>query len=138
MAGQVEFIAGGPYAWRAYRSKTTPISTTQGEYVAGSNAAVSTIAHRDIQTFLGMEPTGPTVLFCDNLSAVQLSDGNTSSKRMQHIATRIAFLREMVKEGHILLYHISTTGQVADIFTKPLSAATFHSLRELLLRTPEE
>ena len=62
-----------------------------------------------------------------------LSDNNTSSKRMQHIATQIAFLREAIQDKHVVLYHIRTSGQVADIFTKPLGAATFHTLRSMFL-----
>ena len=53
---------------------------------------------------------------------------------MKHIATRIAFLREQISDGKVLLYHIKTAGQVADIFTKALNAATFHLLRTVMLR----
>ena len=63
-----------------------------------------------------------------------LSDGNMSSKRMKHVATRIAFLREHVEAGNITLFHISTVGQIADIFTKPLPASTFHNIRGFMLQ----
>ena len=66
-------------------------------------------------------------------AAVAIADSDTSSKRMKHIATRLAFLRECIANKEIMMYHIRNTGQVADIFTKPLSAASFHVLRELLL-----
>ena len=89
---------------------------------------------RYIKEFLhNQNITEPTVIFCDNKSAVMLSDSNTSSKRMKHIATRIAFLREAIQDKHVVLYHIRTNGQVADIFTKPLGAATFHTLRPIFL-----
>ena len=65
-----------------------------------------------------------------------LSDSNTSSKRMKHIATRIAFLREATKDKKIVLYHVNGTGQLADIFTKPLGAPAFHALRHLFMETP--
>jgi len=77
----------------------------------------------------------PSIIFCDDKAAVQLSDSYTSSKRMKHIATRIAFLREAVARKEIMLYHIYGTGQLADIFTKPLGAAAFHDLRQLIIGT---
>lgn len=62
-----------------------------------------------------------------------LADSNTSSKRMKHMATRIAFLREQIADGTIMLYHIRTEGQLADIFTKALSPSVFHYLRSYLI-----
>ena len=82
---------------------------------------------------MGFNDPRPTLIMCDNMSAVQLSDSNASSNRMKHIATRIAFLREAVKAQEIMLYHIRTTGQLADIFTKPLAANVFHNFRLVML-----
>ena len=75
---------------------------------------------------------------CDNLATVLLSENNTTSKRMKHIATRIAFLRENVEGKLVTLIHVGTNEQIADIFTKPLAAAPFHTLREMLLRHPND
>ena len=74
----------------------------------------------------------PMPVYCDNKSACLLSEGNTSSKRMRHVATKIAFLREQIKDDNrvhmYMLYHIRTQGQLADIMTKPLVASVFHPL----------
>ena len=136
MAGYVIMIGGAPIDWRAYRSKVTPLSSCQGEYCAASTATVATLGVRGIGKFFDIPNTGPTVVFCDNKAAVQLSDGDTSSKRMVHIATRIAFLREQVHDKSIMLYHIGAEGQLADIFTKPLGPTLFHSFRQVLVHGP--
>ena len=91
------------------------------------------IALRDSCEFIGLKLAAPTFVFSDNMAAVQLADNNTSSKRLKHVATRIAFLREVRDQGAIALYHISGVGQIADIFTKPLPAATFHEHRRFLV-----
>ena len=52
---------------------------------------------------------------------------------MKHIATRIAFLREQIADKTIMLYHIRTEGQLADIFTKALLPSVFHYLRSYLI-----
>ena len=76
----------------------------------------------------------PMPVYCDNKAAVLLSDGNTSSKRMKHVATKIAFLREQVKEAkRVYLYHIRTQGQLADLMTKPLAASIFHPLASFMI-----
>ena len=91
------------------------------------------LANRDKGAFLGVNITAPTLIFSDNKGAVMLADSDTSSKRMKHIATRIAFLRENIKSEAIMLYHVRSEGQLADIFTKALPAGTFHYLRAYLL-----
>ena len=62
-----------------------------------------------------------------------LSDSNHSSKRMKHVATRLAFLQERVQSGELLLVHIGTSGNLADIGTKALNPKAFHQLSHLLL-----
>ncbi|KAK1380648.1 hypothetical protein POM88_027392 [Heracleum sosnowskyi] len=46
----------------------------------------------------------------------------------KHISIRYHFIREHVEEGNIELHFVSTEQQLADIFTKPLSEATFTRL----------
>ena len=52
---------------------------------------------------------------------------------MKHVATRIAFLRERVKDKEIMLFHISAPGMIADIFTKPLILNLFIKFRSYIL-----
>ena len=92
------------------------------------------VSVRPVISFLqGRELKEPTILFCDNIAAVLLSENNTSSRRLKHIATRIAYLRESVKDGQVQMHHIATNGNIADLFTKPLGATQFHYLRRLLM-----
>ena len=133
MAGDVEFMAAAPVAWRACRAAITPLSVAQGEYMIASKATVEILSFRSIQAFLEISVNAPTIIFSDSLAAIQLADGNSSSARMKHIATRIAFLREQITAKYIMMYHIRTTGQIADIFTKVLAAPVFHLLRQHLL-----
>ena len=120
----------------AGRLKSTPTSSAEGEYAIATKATQAAIAISDTIKFMledlpdykgSMSELGCTMpLFCDNKAAVLLSEGNTSSKRMRHVATQIAFLREQVKDTkRVRLIHIRTQGQVADLFTKPLTAAIF-------------
>ena len=82
---------------------------------------------------MGSKQESPTIIFTDSTAAVMIADSNTSSKRMKHIATRLAFLREQITAKTAEMYHIRTNGQIADIFTKPTIPAVFHNLREQLL-----
>jgi hypothetical protein len=49
--------------------------------------------------------------------------------RAKHIKVRHHFLRDHVKNGDIEMKYIDTERQLTDIFTKPLDATCFASLR---------
>ena len=133
MAGFVGMLAGGPISWAAYRLPLTPLSVCQGEYHAATRAAVMCKAHNDSMLFLGFSTKGASPIFCDNRATILLSDAGISIKKLRHVATHIAFLRELVNSEDIMLLHIGTKGQIADICTKPLAAAIFHELRMFLV-----
>jgi hypothetical protein len=53
--------------------------------------------------------------------------------RTHHIAIKYHHFREHVRSGQIKIEWIDTARQIADIFTKPLSASKFAFLRERFL-----
>ena len=138
MGGYVGYYHGAPFSWSGYRLSVTPLSSSESELIAAIRAVTMATSTSETLKFLGYGGEHPAPVLCDNLATVLLSENNTTSKRMKHIATRIAFLRENVEGKKVVLIHVSTHQQIADIFTKPLSAAPFHVLREMLLRHPTE
>ena len=66
-----------------------------------------------------------TVLWVDNMGAVELSKRRESSQRSHHIERRYLKIREWVVEGHIVVKYMNTTDNHADLFTKPLAPADF-------------
>ena len=134
MAGLVVMLLGGPISWKAYRLESTPLSSCEGEYSAATRAAIEAKADvSGIQFMTFQDKMVPSPIFCDNRSAVMLSESATSSKRLKHVATRLAFLKELVSAGEILLFWVPSGDQIADIFTKPLIADKFHPLRVFLI-----
>ena len=71
-------------------------------------------------------------LFCDNLSAINISKNPIKHSRTKHIDIRHHFIRELVEDKVITLEHVSTENQLADIFTKALDASQFENLRRRL------
>ncbi|CAM8972406.1 unnamed protein product [Rhodiola kirilowii] len=71
-------------------------------------------------------------LYCDNMSAISISKNPVQHSRMKHIDIRHHFIRELVEQKVATLTHVSTDKQLADIFTKPLDAAQFETLRSSL------
>jgi hypothetical protein len=60
------------------------------------------------------------VIYCDNLSSIQLAKNPVFHARTKHIEVHYHFVRERVLSGEVELRHVPTDRQVANIFTKAL------------------
>ncbi|GKB69999.1 hypothetical protein Tco_0931411 [Tanacetum coccineum] len=67
-------------------------------------------------------------IFCDNTSAIAISNNPVLHSRTKHIDMRYHFIRDHILKGDIESHFISTQYQLADIFTKPLDELTFKRL----------
>ena len=76
--------------------------------------------------------THKVVIYCDNLSSIQLARNPVFHARTKHIEVHYHFIRERVIAGDIDLVYVSTEDQVADIFTKALGAEKLRRFRTML------
>jgi hypothetical protein len=60
------------------------------------------------------------VIYCDNLSSIQLAKNPVFHARTKHIEVHYHFVQERVLSGEVELKYVPTDRQVADIFTKSL------------------
>ncbi|GJS96345.1 hypothetical protein Tco_0645948 [Tanacetum coccineum] len=67
-------------------------------------------------------------IFCDNTSAIAISNNPVLHSRTKHIDIRYHFIKDHVLKGDIELHFIPTQYQLAGIFTKPLDEPTFKRL----------
>jgi hypothetical protein len=71
-------------------------------------------------------------LLCDNESAIKIAYNPCEYFRTKHIDIRYHFLRDHAIKGDIVISHVGTNDQLADIFTKPLDKKRFRELQSEL------
>ena len=64
-----------------------------------------------------------TIVYCDNVSAVYLSENPVHHGRTKHVELDVHFVREKVVVCAIRVVHVPTQQQLADIMTKGLPRA---------------
>ena len=71
--------------------------------------------------------------FEDNQGALQLSKNPGSNSTSKHIDVRYHLLRELVRQGNIIVNHVPSEYQHADILTKVLAFDLFTIHRRLFM-----
>ncbi|CAH9127457.1 unnamed protein product [Cuscuta epithymum] len=108
-------------------------SSTEAEYKAVANASAEMLWVRNLLTELGISLVSTPQLFCDNQGATYACINPVFHSWMKHLALDFFFVRELVESGQLVVKHISTKQQIADILTKPLSKTPFQFFRSKLV-----
>jgi len=123
VSGYVVIFCSGAIAWRSKKQQLVATSTTIAEYYALFEACREVIWLREVISELTCDIPRPMIVFVDNQSAISLANNGKISDRSKHCRMRYHFIRECVTSKEVELKYVSTSANVADIFTKSLSAS---------------
>lgn len=130
--GYIFTLQGGAISWNSKRQPSVALSTTEAEYMALSSATQEALWLRGLASEIGLKTEHPTLIHCDNRSAIQLSETANYSARTKHIDTRHHFLREKITEGKIKLLHLPSVEMPADMLTKAVTGTKLNQCSSLL------
>jgi len=80
-------------------------------------------------TDLQVPSVSAPIIWCDNLGATYLSTNPIFHARTKHVEVDYHFVCDWVAKKEIQIRFIPYRDQLADVFTKPLSAASFTAFR---------
>lgn len=100
-------------------------SSTEAEYIALYEAVLEIVWLRYLLSDMGHPQAGPTIVFEDNASCIQIAEGAGSHQRTKHFTRRLHYTRQLRDEGLIEIHHLNTDEMTADVLTKPLPDRDF-------------
>ncbi|GKE46538.1 retrovirus-related pol polyprotein from transposon TNT 1-94 [Tanacetum coccineum] len=116
-SGAYQTLGGKLVCWSAKKQQLVVMSSVEAEYVAAAGCCASILWMKsqlsDYDIYYKMVP-----IFCDNTSAIAISNNSVLHSRTKHIDIRCHFIRDHILKGDIELHFIPTEYQLADIFTK--------------------
>jgi len=118
--------------WSSRKQPVVSLSRTESEFIAAAAYACQGIWMKRILNQIGHSHCKYITIFCDNSSTIKLSKNPVMHGRSKHIDVRFHFLRDLIKDGELVLKHCKTDEQITDIMTKPLKLEVFERLRGLL------
>ena len=131
-SGYMFSLGSAAITWSSKKQTTVALSSTKVEYRGASRVACEVAWLCKILTDLCVNVTHKVVIYCNNLSSIQLARNPVFHARTKHIEVHYHFIWERVLAGDIDLVYISTDEQVADIFTKALGAEKLRRFRTML------
>ncbi|KAF7372247.1 Gag-Pol polyprotein [Mycena venus] len=119
-SGHVFVMAGAPVSWASKHQATVALSTVEAEYISLTRAAQQLKWMYAWMAEVKLEQPLPSVVYCDNRGAVDLTKTTKSHAKVKHINIRHHFIRELVRTGELHVDSIRGDSNPADLFTKPL------------------
>lgn len=80
---------------------------------------------KNLLTELGIDITDPTVVQSDNLGATLQASNQACNTKIKHVAMDLKFVRGKVEAGSVIVMHVLSKYQRANILTKALSPKLF-------------
>jgi hypothetical protein len=117
--------------WSSKKQNSVALSTVEVEYVIASSYCAQLLWMRQTLKDYGYT-MNKVPLLCDNESAIKIAYNPCEHSRTKHIDIRHHFLREHATKGDIIISHVQTNEQLANIFIKPLDEKRFQELRSEL------
>ena len=132
IGGYCIFLGHNPISWSAKKHRTISHSSIEAEYRQLAYTAAEISWFRSLFKDLGISLTIPLIL-CDNISSISLASNPVFHSRIKHLEVDYHYVREKVIRKELEVRYLSTTDQVADIFTKGLSFVRLKNLANKLM-----
>nr|KAJ0217090.1 hypothetical protein LSAT_V11C300105640 [Lactuca sativa] len=122
-SGGCHFLGNRLISWSSKKQTSVAISTAEAEYVAAGRCCAQLLWIQNQLLDYGIK-FSKTPIYCDNTSAIQITQNPVQHSKTKHIEIRHHFIRDNVEKGKVVLEHVKTSEQLADIFTKALDSQT--------------
>ncbi|GAB1609461.1 hypothetical protein Ahia01_001231700 [Argonauta hians] len=118
-----KLAAEGPLiSWKTRKQPTIALSSCEAEYMATCSATQEGVYLTSLMNEVFKTNQTNFILFCDNQGTISLANNPVKHQRSKHIDIKYHYIRNEISKGRLTLRYIETNKNIADAFTKPVTA----------------
>ncbi|CAH9142457.1 unnamed protein product [Cuscuta epithymum] len=125
LTGWIIFLGYSPISWKTKKQHIVSRSSTEAEYRSMADTTAELKWAKGLLLSLGIDHSSSMSLFCDSRSALHIAHNPVFHERTKHIEVDCHYVRDAIQNGLLVARHVSTTDQLAGIFTKALGKRQF-------------
>ena len=103
--GTCQFLGNKLVSWFSKKQYSVSISTAEAEYIAAGSCCAQILWMRNQLVDYGLQ-LEKILIFCDNTSAITITENPVQHSRIKHIDIIYHFIREHVMNGTVELYFV--------------------------------
>jgi len=131
--GFLILFGGAPIHWRSTRQELATTSSTEAEIISLCSAVKDSVWLYHFALELGIVYTQPIQIYCDNESAIKLASNEKIAQRTKYLRARFAFIRDYIEQRIIIVSHVKSSLQLADMLTKAITIKSFITARNKMM-----
>jgi len=132
MSGYIFTINGGMVSWSSKKQAIVALSMTEAEYVSATHAVKEVLWLHTFLAKIARPLNHPTILFCDNQSAIAIMKDDQYHACTKHINVQHHFICDIISRSDISVVYCPTADNTANIFTKPLASPKVEKFASLM------
>ncbi|KAJ0578613.1 putative RNA-directed DNA polymerase [Helianthus annuus] len=122
VTGYCVFLGHDLISWKSKKQSTVSRSSGEAEYRAMCSATCELIWIVNLLSELKVCCKVPIQLYCDSSAAISIAANPVFHERTKHFELDLYFLMEKIASGFVQTVKVDSESQLADLFTKGLSA----------------
>ena len=108
-----------PIQWKSTKQKCKVLTSKESEFVLLTEATkeliwITQVIEECLKKQLIPNPFQGTILWCDNMGAIDFSNSPIQNNRSKHINVKLHFVRDLISDSLFHLKNINTNLNTAD------------------------